>query len=305
MILQEKLEINQESTSSPITENNNRLTWLSDAALIAFGSAFSYFLAFVYERAYCKYFNVPDSLIRPDLTTILAFAAALYTFSFSVFWLVNVLYVFFHPGDKKRVSAISRFIRTRGILLLLAIIIAAAYQWDKYGWLTIIIILSTLFILDILPAIITKKKHKTFNTAFHASMDGTDRINTIWVPIKRKFGEQIFIIYLFCWCAVSVAGALGQSAAEKQTRFLVPDLKPDSIVVKMYGNNVICISIDRTNKKTGKELTILNLQEPSTIRLHWEKLGPFKESKDLDVQSSATNGETTKTPTIKKSTIGR
>lgn len=281
MISQERVETSQESASSPVTEDVNRFAWLSHAALIILGSAFSYFLAFVYERAYCKYFNVPDSFIRPDLTTVLAFAVALYTFSFSIFWLINVLYVFFHPGDKKKVSAVSRFIRTRGILILLALIIAAAYQWDKYGWLTIVIIVSTLFILDILPAIITKKEHRTFNTALHASMDGTDRINSIWVPLKRKFGEQIFMLYLFCWCAVSVAGALGQSAAERQTRFLVPNLKPDSIVVKMYGNNVICISIDRANKKAGKELTILSLQDPSPIRLHWEKLGPFKESKDL------------------------
>jgi hypothetical protein len=280
MILEDSVDAIKEGTPSPHAERNNRLAWLSNAAFIVLGAAFSYFLAFVYERAYCKYFNVPDSLIRPDLGTILAFAVALYTFSFSVFWLVSVLYVFFHPGEKRKVSAISRFIRSRGILLLLAIIIAAAYQWNKYGWITIGIILSTLFVLDFVPAIFTKKKHKTFNMALHASMDGTDRMNSVWVPIKRRLGEQVFTLYLLCWCAVSVAGALGQSAAERQTRFLVPDLKPDSIVVKMYGNYAICISIDRAGKKTGKELTILNLQESSPTRLHWEKLGPFKENRD-------------------------
>lgn len=288
MILQEKPVADQEAASSPSTERNSRLAWLSNAAFIALGAAFSYFLAFVYERAYCKYFNVPDSLIRPDMTTILAFTVALYTFSFSVFWLVSVLYVFFHPGEKKKVSAISRFVRSRGVLLLLAIIIAAAYQWDKYGWLTIGAILSTLFVLDIVPAIITKRKHKTFNMALHASMDDTERMNSVWIPIKRRLGEQVFTLYLLCWCAVSVAGALGQSAAEKQTRFLVPDLKPDSIVVKMYGDYVICISINRTGKTTGKDLTIINLQEPSTLRLHWENLGPFKESKDPGARSSVT-----------------
>lgn len=288
MILQEKPVADQEAASSPSTERNSRLAWLSNAAFVALGAAFSYFLAFVYERAYCKYFNVPDSLIRPDMTTILAFTVALYTFSFSVFWLVSVLYVFFHPGEKKKVSAISRFVRSRGVLLLLAIIIAAAYQWDKYGWLTIGAILSTLFVLDIVPAIITKRKHKTFNMALHASMDDTERMNSVWIPIKRRLGEQVFTLYLLCWCAVSVAGALGQSAAEKQTRFLVPDLKPDSIVVKMYGDYVICISINRTGKTTGKDLTIINLQEPSTLRLHWENLGPFKESKDPGARSSVT-----------------
>jgi hypothetical protein len=104
------------------------------------------------------------------------------------------------------------------------------------------------------------------------------------VPIKRRFGEQIFAFYLFCWCAVSVAGALGQTTAERQTKFLVPELKPDSIVVKKYGNTMICISIDRAGRRTGKELTILNLQDPSATRLHWEKLGPFKENKNLDEQ---------------------
>ncbi len=281
MMMPEKLETCQESASPPIPDAKSRLAWLSHVALVVLGFAFSYFLAFVYERAYCKFFTVPVSLIRPDMTTVLAFAVALYTFSLSIFGVVSVLYMFFHPGEQRKVSAVGRFIQTRGILVLLALIIAAAYRWNKYGWITIALILAILFVLDILPAIIERKKYSTFNAALHAAMDGTDRMNTIWVPIKRKFGEQIFALYLFCWCAVSVAGALGESAAERQTRFLVPDLKPDSIVVKMYGDNVICISIDRDKKKTGKVLTILNLKDPSATKLRWEKLGPFKENKDL------------------------
>ncbi len=224
---------------------------------------------------------MPDSFIRPDMTTILAFAVALYAFSLSIFWIVGILYTFFHPGEQRRVSAIGRFARTRGVLVVLAIIIACAYRWNRYGWITFAAILAMVFAADVLPAIVRRRRYSTFNAAFHAAMDGTDRMNTIWVPIKRRFGEQIFAFYLFCWCAVSVAGALGESAAERQTKFLVPDLKPDSIVVKKYGHTMICISIDRASRKTGKTLTILNLQEPSSTRLHWEKLGPFKENKNL------------------------
>ena len=58
MILEDSVDAIKEGTPSPHAERNNRLAWLSNAAFIVLGAAFSYFLAFVYERAYCKYFNV-------------------------------------------------------------------------------------------------------------------------------------------------------------------------------------------------------------------------------------------------------
>ncbi|MRR38225.1 hypothetical protein EG829_26960, partial [bacterium] len=76
------------------------------------------------------------------MPTIPAVAVALYTFLFSIFRLIDVLFIFFHPGEQRRVSAVGRFIRTRGVLILLAFSIASACRRNRYGWLTFAAILT-------------------------------------------------------------------------------------------------------------------------------------------------------------------
>jgi hypothetical protein len=256
-----------------------RLEWLSDAILIACASGFAYFLAFVYEREYCKYFNIPDAIIRPGFITVLSFAAAVYAFGISIIWLVNSLYVFFISRKRKNPSALRRFIQVRGPAMLFVIILASAYGWNRNGWLTLIIASVYLFVVDVLPAIVSRKDYGSFSLAFRESMEGTTQPATLWDPIHRRFGSQTVLVLIFCWCAIILAGVLGRTSAEHQHRFLVPDIRPDSVVVRIYGNDIICVSVDKAQRKIGNEMTVLDLQGPNIVRLSWENIGPFEGNK--------------------------
>ncbi|HOI06035.1 MAG TPA: hypothetical protein PK213_02775 [Deltaproteobacteria bacterium] len=252
-----------------------RLEWLSDAILIAAGSGFAYFLAFVYEREYCKYFNIPDAIIRPGFVTVLSFAAAVYAFGISIIWIVNSLYVFFISRRRKNPSAVRRFIQVRGPAMLFVVILASAYGWNRNGWLTLLIACAYLFIVDVLPAILSRHEYGSFTLAFRASMENAAQPSTLWDPIHRRFGSQTVLVLVFCWSAIIFAGALGRTNAGHQTRFLVPDTRSDSVVVRIYGSDIICVSVDRANKRIGEELTVMDLQGPGSVRLRWENIGPF------------------------------
>jgi hypothetical protein len=263
-----------------------RLEWLSDAILIACAMGFAYFLAFVYEREYCKYFNIPDAIIRPGFVTVLSFAAAVYAFGISVIWIVNSLYVFFISNRRKSQSALRRFIQVRGPALLFVVILASAYGWNRNGWITIIIAAGYIFVVDLLPAFMSRKKYGSFALAFRESMEGTTQPATLWDPIHRRFGSQTVLVLIFCWCAIILAGVLGRSTAERQTRFLTPDIKPDSVVVRIYGNDIICVAVDKYGHRIGSDMTVLDLRGPSTVRLRWENIGPFVGNKPAAKKSS-------------------
>lgn len=262
-----------------------RLEWLSDAILLACASGFAYFLAFVFEREYCKYFNIPDAIIRPGFVTVLSFAAAVYAFGISIMWIVNSLYVFFVTKRRKNPSALRRFIQVRGPAMLFVIILASAYGWNRSGWLTLIIAVVYLFVVDILPAILSRKDYGSFALAFRESMEGTQQPATLWDPVHRRFGSQTVLVLIFCWCAIILAGALGRTTAERQQRFLVPDIKPDSVVVRIYGDDIICVSVDKGQKRIGSDMTVLDLHGPNTVRLSWENIGPFQGNKPVPKKS--------------------
>ena len=263
----------------PAPKIDARLEWLSDAVLIACATGFAYFLAFVFEREYCKYFNIPDAVIRPGFVTVLSFAAAVYAFGISIIWIVNSLYVFLLAGRRKNPSALRRFIQVRGPAMLFVVILASAYGWNRNGWLTLILAVVFLFVVDVLPAIVSRKEYGSFALAFRASMEGTAQPATLWDPIHRRFGSQTLLGLIFCWCAIILAGVLGRATAERQQRFLVPDIGTDAVVVRIYGNDIICISVDRAQKKIGNEMTVLDLRGTQTVRLRWENVGPFEGTK--------------------------
>jgi hypothetical protein len=76
----------------------------------------------------------------------------------------------------------------------------------------------------------------------------------------QSFINPIFIILL----VFSVAFFSGQQMATYQQWFLVPSTHQDTVVVKIYGDNVICVPYDNSTKVIQKQILVLKMGQTNT-----------------------------------------
>jgi hypothetical protein len=77
-------ELPAPTSSPPLPELHKTLRWVLDKAGLALAPAAGYYLVFRYETGYCAAFGIPNSLIRPDLTTVLIVASAFLAFGWFI-----------------------------------------------------------------------------------------------------------------------------------------------------------------------------------------------------------------------------
>jgi hypothetical protein len=263
-------------------EGDQKTTSLFTAGfLIACGPALAYYMAFAYERAFCDKFDVPPELIQPDLTTVLAFTAAVYALSISIFLLVNLFVSLFSLEEKPEHGAIRRLIYARGFLFLFAIVYVNVYRFSRDAWLGAGFVLGCVVLFDVVPALLTWRKHGSFERALEASLQSYGQPgHTAFGILRRRFGEQGVSLLVFCLGAVLLADTMGRVAASRQIRYLVPTSDPNLLIIRIYGNRAIAVPFDAEKKVPKNGIRVLNIGGKAGLNCDWVETGPL----NFDIQ---------------------
>ena len=80
---------------------------------------------------------------------------------------------------------------------------------------------------------------------------------------------QMAFLLLFCvfWT--------GKAVANNQTEFLLVDLPPECVVLRIYADKFICAPLDREKKEVEKRFFIAKIGSDSHQQLRMEKIGPL------------------------------
>jgi hypothetical protein len=204
--------------------------------------ALGYAVAYVYELGYCGVYHIPSDLIRLDLTTILLPIAAsligLALFAWFFFATLTIpLYI--NPTLQKILLSILLFICLFGLSL--------RYFTTEEAEQTGIAFLVFLVLLFAGPPLLRKLQTKR----------GRRRQD---IPLARLLANRYFQYTLISICVVGLifaSGYLGGRAEAFQKEvFYVPSSNPDLVVLKIYGDNIICGELVRQSDEVGLGATI-------------------------------------------------
>jgi len=87
---------------------------------------------------------------------------------------------------------------------------------------------------------------------------------------STTIGILLFVLLLF-----SLPYFSGEDTATKQEYFLVPSTNANSVVLRIYGDELICTELDKQSNKPNGKFFILKLADEPRPTLSLQKVGPL------------------------------
>ena len=208
--------------------------------LIGIAPALGYAFAYVHELGYCGVYNIPPDFIRLDLTTILvAIAAALIGLVLLAWSLSLILSIPLY------MSMIRKKVYFAFILLVFYGVFAFFYLTVEESKQLGIMLIFFMLIFFIGPWLSRKLPSKRKRQDIP--------LNRL---IRNKYIQYSFIVGYMVFLLLSFGYLAGRSDAFQKEIFYVPSSNPELIVLKIYGDNIVCGKLVQQSGKTGLGPTI-------------------------------------------------
>lgn len=237
---------------------------VSVTGILAVTPIVGYTVTFAHEMGYCLYFRIPFAFIRPDLTTIAAASVAVFLAIYIIIFFGG-LFTWFSRDIKFKQAFLFYF-----LTFTFAACLTAA-DTSSAGWITFLITAAKLVIAA------------TVAYAFILFSPPTAR-QTIIVPgAKQPAGPSQALNCLHAcvpWlCAVLlIAFTTGRRSAAFQEYFFVPSIAPDTVVLRIYGDSLVCGSLDNVPMRLKPNITLIKVGTNPMLNLERRRIGRLKSS---------------------------
>lgn len=231
------------------------MNWLSEGLVITICVGVAYLLAFAFEGGFVSTWNIPIEYVKINLSTVLVTAAMLL--------LVLVPFLFCWTAFVGKY--LNQITPRRLLLVLLALAILCGIiavisfvQWKEKVWIVVVVVVSV-FALVALPRIVEKV-----------------RINYTDGKLKTEWGvkKMILMAFLVLLLAIGTSYLVGRLRASTQRQFLIPGREKDVVVLRIYGDNLICARFNKDGEKIKitEDFVILPARRDTKVELSWKKV---------------------------------
>jgi hypothetical protein len=247
--------------------------WASEAIILAASPVFAYLIAFLYEAGFALVFQIPLQFITLSLTTIFIVAGALLFLGLFLFWVGHLILGVIAPADDPIRARMARY--TPGILMFVAYRIL--FPEDVQGTLYLLGAMAILALYEFGTPLITQRGKGTYREKFEAQEkeDEIKRAKTLVHGFKEALGRKGQIIAVVLSIGLPMFYSAGRSAALHQEEFLVVGSSPEMVVLRIYGDNLICAQLNRETRKVERKFVILKAGANSKLMLRLERVGPL------------------------------
>ena len=83
-------------------------------------------------------------------------------------------------------------------------------------------------------------------------------------------------LIMILWLLLVISNNAGDAAALKQEEFLVANTSPEMVVLRIYGDHLICAPFDRATKEAQRSYSVLNVADDPQLMVRLEKVGPLR-----------------------------
>jgi len=249
--------------------------WKYRVIALIVSPAFGFLLAYNYESEYCRAFRIPNEFIELNWTTILGAVSVtlfvlilMFMISEGAFQIVTNIKLDSKGVIKKRVIFLSPLI----LITILSVTLYGAF-WKEYIW---ILLAATFFIfLEFVFPIIVERKTKGYINKLIANDErdvGRETLLSTIFSSKSRSWLLVIVILIMIWI---VSGVIGHSNAKRQWDFLIPSTYPEAVVLRIYGERMICAEFDRDNKEIYNTYFIIMADELPKPMFLLEEVGPL------------------------------
>lgn len=236
---------------------------LTDATRTLLVSLIAYSCAFVYEAGYCAYYRIPFDLVRLDTTRFLVYGFALALLGLAFLPTFTLLYGAGQRIPLGRRPEFNSFLFALGLMLTLAIFMFLASGFKPWPPISVLLGYVVVALPDVIAASrLPDKVPFTERLVMVRRKTVGDAASSISAKVKR----QPLILLVSLLYLLSASWQLGNSHARYQTEFLCLDGVPMSVVLRVYGDRIICGQLSE-KQRIDKTFRLIDLSKESNILL--------------------------------------
>jgi hypothetical protein len=264
-------EANQDSHGSlPKTKE-----LLLSSTFVAAITALGYLITYIYEWGYAFRFNIPVTLISPSLTTAFAVAMSLFVVIPVIMYgrssLADITFRISPKWYPAAATASPLLVVCAASLIAFSLISISHILW--FGT-------SVLFVATFIVPIFTQRGTRKYTEKIEAHRKQYLAEHRKWLERNRTFRDFLsnhpqFLVLLGV-AVVYGPAIIGFGNAYSQKDFLVLQDAPDTVVLRIYGENMICTTYDNTTRTVLPNLVVHKLTGSTSKVMQWQRIGPLK-----------------------------
>lgn len=257
------------ATEYELTMNESKLG-LSEGIVLAAMPVFGYWVAYLYELGFCKFFAIPAELIEIGIPIILAaILGIIFVMGFIQMTIDSIFFTLWARLPAQIRPTLLKVIAMMFIYCSLSL----ANNWSISTNTTIfsILFVPILFIDWILP-LFTQRSIVGYLNKIHAAYQADLAIDQPTDKLLKIGGGQIGKLFLLCYVVSLMAYLAGGLEARLKNQFMVLYGPPERIVLKIYDQNLIAATFDRKLRQISNDFVVIPISKtPETFKV--EMLG--------------------------------
>lgn len=245
---------------------------LSEAILISAASFLGYLFAFTYQVGFGSVFHIPVAFISISLTEIFLAAGAVGSVMLTVFWWANLVFL---PGAPIKTPLGRSALRLSPLILFVGVgIYLFGTKWREWIWY--LIPLAAFGVIELGLPLLTQQSKRGYSEKIAAQEELDRQVTSLTDYAAKAIGPTGLMLIVLVLIGVGVSYSAGRASALDQREFLVLPGSLERVVLRTYGDTVVCASIDRKAKQVGNTFFVYKLgAEVLSSGLHLENIGPL------------------------------
>lgn len=258
--------------------------WITEGLIITASPIVGYMLSFLYEMGFAGVFKIPSQFITISLTNFFVATGSLFMIALLLFQLSNLAFVVFSGLSTSDSPVYRRLVRLSPGLLFSMVLLLLTVGTRSSVWISVVGVSAIFIFFEFVFPCITQRDKVTYLEKLKAQ-DQLDRQREDLLDyISQRAGRPVITIVTFLGLIACLYYFAGYTTALKQSEFLVADTSPERVVLRIYGDKMICAPFDRTTGTVEKNFVILKMAEDPSMALHLEKIGPLSLEKTTSTQ---------------------
>ena len=253
--------------------------WQTVATIFGLAAPVGYGAAYLREWGFCSAFGIPLEFIQLNITTVLIAITSGIGVLFFLLWIADLFYTLSQQRKMKAFGPIQRRIYFDVLLLIVFGGLWALFPPLQYFWPLLVYFLVFILSAQFLSPLIAQRQVPGYTKKLEAQ-DRMERETPILLDyLIERAGMATVIIGILVVLFMASMFFVGYNEADKQTDYLIPLTHQDSIVLRIYGNNLICTPFNIKTKEVEKTFFVIKLDDEPRPQLRLTQLGPLKSPK--------------------------
>jgi hypothetical protein len=247
-------------------------SWMPEGLILAAGPVLAYGIVFAHEVGYADVFEIPLGFVSIDVTSILIVTVAMVPVLYALSWLAYMGLSLLPAHDSPIRQRLQRLL-VPSLLFVLFLMLYGA-RWLEWLWTAVFLLIVT-FLEFGLP-LIKQRKETTYHDKLIAQDQAERETSMPILDLFHRFaGPGGYLAFVGLIAMLVISHSVGRASALDEDEFLVTTTSEEMVVLRIYGDNLICAPFDRATREIKRSFVVLKIGEDPDLVLNLETVGPL------------------------------